>query len=356
MNDIRLLATFEVETTRNAPRSLDRESCAALAEGLAQDLVRQSELAGQGLLVVGGGLFEPAEILRPGLPAWQALGDFSKNAPFDPEAGGQIMAIGAHQGRLPDARLAPTTSGLDGQLLALPVLLRCTESVFSVLSEQLESNLFESGGLHPPTRAAFSQGTGLDTGHGQLMTLTDLIALTHVQMDTAGLGAFWPVIEHGLIEPGSDQRFDLPGPLDVHWSGERQDVHIEFQTFNDFDDDLSTYAVWTRAFRSLSALLTAHGIRTEVQTRHTLDLDRRALVESAGPSALPSGLTEQVHEDCGLLCWTLIEDGRCFHLYPLDANGVELLLGDFKARGLEAVRPGSGVQLAADKQTLEGAH
>jgi hypothetical protein len=356
VNDIRLVASFEIESSTRVRRVLSRTECEALADTLAQDLIRQAEGAGSGLLVVGGGLFEPAELLRPGFPAWQALSDLSRNAFLSPGGEGSVMAIGAHQGRLPDARLSPVDGALSGQLLALPMVLRCADDDSDRLSEQFESTLFEKGGLHPPTRAAFAQATGLDTGHGQLMTLNDLIALTHVQMDTAGLGAFWPVVEQVLVQSEASAQFDLPGPLEARWCPRSGAVRVRFRTFDDFAGTIDDYALWTRAYRSLSALLSLHGIDRQVESDHTLDADRHALLESTGTTEAGAGLTEQVHSDCGLLCWTLIEDRKQFNLYPLDAAGLSLLRKDFAARGLDARRPSRGVEIDPDSNTLRSAH
>lgn len=353
MNDIRLVATFEVEYNTTARCVLSRSECETLADALAQDLARQVEEAGSGLLVVGGGLFAPAEILRPGFPAFQALSNLSKNVLQSPGTEGSVMAIGAHDDRLPDSRLAPRKSEPNGQLLVLPIVLRCDDDRSAQLVEQFESILFEQGGLHPPTRAAFSQATGLDTGHGQLMTLNDLIALTHVQMDTAGLGAFWPVVEHVLIQSDQSAPFDLPGSLKVQWCSDAQTVKTQFETFDDFAGGIDEYSLWTRAYRSLSALLSLHAIELQIETAHTLDVTRHALLESTGASQGRTGLTEQVHRECGLLCWTLIEDQQQFNLYPLDTEGMTLLRQDFSARGLDARRPPQGVAIDSGSNTLK---
>lgn len=357
MNDIRLVATFEVEAGAQGQRVIGRRDCEPLADALAQDLLRQVDGAGSGLLVIAGALFEPAELLRPGFPAWQALDGLSKNALQSPGMADGVMAIGAHQGQMPDDRLMPE-SAAGGQLLALPLLLRCADDV-TALNDQLESVLFEKGGLHPPSRAAFSEAAGLDTGHGQLMTLNDLIAMTHVQMDTAGLGPFWPVVEHVLVQPGDAQGFDLPGPLHARWNSEAKALEADFLTFDDYQDQaqdgIDGYALWTRAFRSLSALLSLHDIAIRIASRHTLDESRRALIESTGATKHASGLTEHVHPDCGLLCWTLVDDGTQFNLYPVDSEGIGLLQQDFAARGLSAVRPRKGVQLDDEGQGLRPA-
>jgi hypothetical protein len=353
VNDIRLVATFEVDAQPNAVRILSRQDCGALAEALARDLVRLAEPASDGMLVVGGVLLEPGELLRPGLPCWQALSDLSRSAARSPDQGGQILAIGAHQGRLPDERLMPPSDRIHGQLLALPVLLLGPDALIEQLEQSLEAELFERGGLHPPSRAAFSQASGLDTGHGQWMTLNDFIALTHVQMDTVGLGAFWPVVEHALLRPGESATFDLPGALEAEWTADPAEVRIRFRTFNDQAGPIEDYALWTRAFRSLSALLSVHGMKARIVSDHTVDTDRHALVEATGPCTFGPGVTEQNHPDCGLLCWTLVEDERQYHLYPLDSEGLVHLQQDFRQRGFEPRRPAGGIQLSSDRQSLQ---
>jgi hypothetical protein len=353
VNDIRLVATFEVEAQANAQRILSRQDCGTLADALAEDLVRLAGRASEGMLVVGGGLLEPGELLRADLPCWQALSELSRSAAQSPDHGGQILAIGAHQGRLPDARLAPAGNRIHGQLLALPILLRGPDALIGELEATLEADLFERGGLHPPSRAAFSQATGLDTGHGQWMTLNDFIALTHVQMDTAGLGAFWPVIEHTLLQPEESAEFELPGQLRADWNADEGEVRIQFRTFDDQGGSLEDYALWTQAFRSLSALLSVHGMVARIISGHTVDSNRQALVEAAGPCSLPPGVTEQTHPDCGLLCWTLVEDEHQYHLYPLNSEGLVRLQQDFRQRGFEPRRPPEGIQLSSDRQSLE---
>ncbi len=350
MHDIRLVASFEISPASQISRLIERSACERLAEALAEDLARQAEAASDGLLVVSGSLFEPGELLRPGLPAWSALSDLARPVARQPSQAGQLLAIGAHQGRLPDRRLVPPDQAIGGQLLILPILLQLEAPLMNQLSDHLEQVLFERGGLHPPARASLAEATGLEVGHGQLMTLSDLIALVHVQMDTAGLGGFWPVVEHALIDPDQDRAFDLPASLQATWQAAAQRVLVDFESFDRWAGSLEDYALWTRAFRSLAALLAVHGMKTEIRSALTLDDQRHCLVESAGSSEQLAGLTEQVHPDCGLLCWTLIEDGRRYNLYPVDSAGITLVQRDFQQRGLSARRPPEGVQLDADGQ------
>ncbi|AKS41356.1 hypothetical protein [Wenzhouxiangella marina] len=352
MHHIRLVASFEIRGEAPQHRQLERGDCERLASALAEDLARDRQLPEEALLVVGGALFEPAELLQPGMPTWQALEDLSRNVARDPGRGGQILAIGAHQGRMPDQGLTPPAAPPQGQLLALPILLSVPEADGPGLSSTLEAELFEQGGIHPPALALLFESVGLDSAHGQLMTLDDLIALAHVQMDTAGLGAFWPVVEHGLIQPDADQDFELPAGLKASWPAGLQAVRIGFISYDDFSGSLEDYALWTRAYRSLCALLDVHGVRSETESTLTLDPERHCLVESRGPVESADGLTEQVHADCGLLCWTLVEDHRQYNLYPIDSEGFALLQSDFQQRGLRARRPERGIRLDASGERL----
>ncbi len=343
MHDIRLVAGFEVKTGPIGQRILNKVDCQALGDALAEDLARVASDAGRGTLVIVGSLFEPGELLRPGFPAWQALEDLFRPLSRESQSGGQIMAIGAHDKRFPDARLCPPANPPAGQFLALPLTLISDRDTPGNLTERLERDLFERGGIHPPAQSILANTTGLEIVHGQLMTLNDLIALQHVQMDTAGLGPFWPVVELALVEPLKDHEFDLPGSLTAHWEAGKHLVEIDFVTFDQFDGDVDSYALWTRAFRSLSTLLELHAMPVKINSALTHDRERQCLVESVGPIRCNNGLTEQIHADCGLLAWTLVEDQRQFNLYPLTSDGFGLLKNDFKQRGLYPRRSNTGL-------------
>jgi len=352
LHDIRLVASFEVNPEPLDTRMLGRADSEALGAALAEDLARVASDAGDGLLIIAGGLFEPGELLRPGFPAWQAIDDLVRPMSRERMAGGQIMAIGAHEGRFPDSRLRPPDDIPAGRFLALPLTLALADGDPNGLVERLEQDLFERGGIHPPARAVLARATGLDSVHGQLMTLNDLIALQHVQMDTAGLGPFWPVVEHALVNPQNDHSFDLPGSLSTRWDAEHQRVQIDFTTFDESDGDVDDYALWMRAFRSLIALLELHAMKTAFQTGLTLDQERQCLVESVGSVSMANCLTEQVHPDCGLLAWTLVEDGRQFNLYPLSSAGFALLKNDFKQRGLRPRQSKAGLTTGLNDHRL----
>lgn len=337
LHHIRLLAGFEIQPGSGGQRQLDRAACEKLAANLAADLARVEPEASSAMLVVAGSLLEPAELLRPGWPAWQALGDLARPVIRDHGANGQLLAIGAHGGRLPDARLRSPQQPPAGQFLAIPILL-ISEDNLDRLRSRLEEKLFESGGIHPPAKATLAGATSINFVHGQLLTLNDLIALEHVQMDTAGLGAFWPVVEHILLAPDDAVEFDLPASLQARWQREANAVSLNFQSLDQMGATADDYALWVRAFRSLGVLLSAYGIAWQVESELRLDEGGGFVIESGGPCDAGDGLTEHSHPDCGLIAWTRVENGQQANLYPLSSPGMHALAAQFSELGLKPLR------------------
>lgn len=355
LHHIRLAAGFETESAPTQRRFLDRNECEQLTTALAADLARVIDNIDQCLLVAGGSLLEPGELLQPGLPAWQALQDLARPALRDPAGGGQILAIGAHGGRLPDRRLQPPEGPAEGQFMALPMLLACPANMAPALESSLEATLFERGSVHPPARALLATACGLKTVHGQLLTANDLIALQHVQMDTAGLGAFWAVIEHALTAGAEECEFPLPGQLQARWRAGASTLEIDFVSFDKHPGSPAEYALWVRAFRSLITLADSHGLPRQINSELVHDSDLDCLVESRGRCGQTSGLTEHVHPDCGLIAWTRVEDSHQFNLYPLSGRSLQLVADDTAARRLPRHRDPAGICYDADTHQLRPA-
>ncbi len=339
---IRLLASFEIEPGAAVQRCLERADCQTIAAALAADIARVVGDTAPMTLVVGGGLLEPSELLRPEFPAWRALAELAEPAIRQSGLPALIMGIGAHQGRLPDRRLAPPDASAQGHLLALPMLL-VTTGDGAELAAKLEAELFERGGIAPPARALLAEHAALASAHGQLLTLADLIALQHVQMDTAGLGPFWPLVETALLAEPDPQSVRLPADVAAAWDPEALCWSVSFLSFDEAQQPLEDYVLRLRALRSLTTLLDHHGVPWRADSSLTLDASRDCLVESVGPSRQPASVTEHVHSSCGLVAWTLIDDGRQINLYPLSGRSVRHLRSDFEARGLVVRRSPDGV-------------
>lgn len=343
MNDklhhIRLVAGLEIDPGSLSRRVLTRRQADELAAHLSADLARVVPEVRESMLVVGGSLLEPTELIRPGYPVWQALEELTANSLREGEFQPQIMAIGAFSNRMPHSALQPPAGSPQGQFIALPLLLVCQAEGAEAIESALEDELFERGSMDPPARAVLSQSVGMESIHGQLLTLADLVALQHVQLDSAGLGAFWPAIEHVLLESHKSIALDLPANLDASWNAVDQIFDIRFESFNQADGRIEDYALWLRALRTLTALLEAHGVAWRAVPVEPVVLDRegRMMIEAAGSTDHPDCLTVHNHPDLGLVCWSVVEDGRLMHLYPLNPAAAGAIERDLAARGLPRV-------------------
>ncbi|MGY6588691.1 MAG: hypothetical protein ACXIUB_10465 [Wenzhouxiangella sp.] len=336
---IRLLAGFELEPRPGMTRRLDRELSQALAQALARDLSRVCPEAERGMLVLGGSLLEPAELLRPGDPAWTALGDLARPVIRERGFQSQILAIGSHRGQILDRRLAGDQEEPQGAFLALPILLIVDAADAEEINRALEATLFEKGSIDPPARALLGEQAGINTVHGQLLTRNDLLAIQHVQMDTAGLGGFWPLVENVLIDASNDHELTLPGDLIARWEASEQSVSLPFSTFDEAGLGLDDYAQQLAAFRAVQSLLALHGIAwscRDAQSGAARPADQ--LRETGRSETADDGVTIQLHPACGLVAWTVSRAGQLEHWYPLSPTGFEQLQQDIEALGLPVHR------------------
>ncbi len=345
---IPIVAGFEIIPSPDYQPTLDKSAAEAMAHALAADLARQLPPDLETLLVVGGLVVEPNQLLRPHFGTWLALDQLAKPVIRDQGLHSGVLAIGAHQGQLPDERLQPTQYTLMGQFVCIPMLLVVDADQGSAVEAKLEASLFESGSINPPARALLAQHAKLESIHGQLLTRNDLLALQRVQLDSAGLGGFWDVIEAVLLSPDQDQSIPLPAKLQAHWQANAGYLQIEFLTFSQWvkrdgqqaSDWALGYGRWLRAYRTTQALVENHGIDWQVKLTHpaTLDDRRACVIESSAlnhtdRSSL-AGLTEHMDPGLGLVAWTLIEDDRMIHLYPIQAQAIGALQRDFFERGI----------------------
>ena len=334
LHHIRLLAGLEIEPGGQPLRMLSRDDASELAGHLATDLARVLPEAENTLLMASACLFEPNELLQPDFPAWQALEELAANMHRQSGFRPQVVAFGAHGGRMPHAALQPPPAPPQGQFIALPLLLVCSSDSAASIESKLEAELFESGSIDPPARSLLHSAAGLESVHGQLLTVNDLIALQHVQLDSVGLGGFWPVIEQVLLAGGTPQDFELPAGLEVFWQPDGKCLDIRFVTFDQSELSPDEYCLWMRAFRTLTALLDAHGIDWRPQSEDPVAWDehQQMMIETSGPSGHKDGLTVHHHPHLGLVAWTVVEEGRLMHLYPLRPDAADQIERELAAR------------------------
>jgi hypothetical protein len=323
---IRLVAGIEVRPPGPEARfTLERERAARIGAHIGADLADCVEAVTGGHLAIGPALLEPGQVLAPEPRApWRAL---ARAARLDrPQAPG-MTSIGAHHGRLPDPALGPDPAPPTGQFLCLPLLLRVEQDRAALLAA-LEQRLFDSGGLRPPAMGELASATGLEPVHGQLMTLTDLMALVKMQLAGAGLDPFWPPIEHMLLLPEQPAEIELPAGLQTQWRPEQGLLAISLSVDDAGEVAAEAPRLWWRAFRQQTALLDQHRIEWRVEAGSSglrIDPAMRWAEADGGASNEPDGLVPEPDPELGLIGFRRVHRGRCYRYYPLRPDGIGAL-------------------------------
>ncbi len=321
-NPIRLVAGIELRPP--SPRAhfvLEREHAERVGGAIGDDLARCVPAVTGARLVTGPALLEPGQVLSPDHAPWKAMAVVA-GLDRDPEAG--LTTLGAAGGRLSHDALGPFRAVPDGLFVCLPMLVLAPACDRESLDTALERELFDKGGLHPPSLAALAETTGLEPVHGQLMTLTDLAALVKMQLAGAGLDPFWPPVEHALLAPGEAATLDLPAGLKADWSAEGRGWELALRLPSDPPSDED--ALWLRAFRQTTVLLETHLIpwrATVADPAAVLDADNRWVRIDRGPDDGPDRVDPIDHPDVGLVGFEAVAAGRRSLALPLVADAID---------------------------------
>ena len=299
---------------------LERDGGDALAAAIARDLQRLLPGIEHARLLLGTGLLDAAEILRPGFAAHAALAELGLRLP---RGHGAVVAIGAHHGRMPAAALAPGTEFAGAPMRYLPLLIEAEAGHADALGTRLEQVLANEGEASAECADVLMRGYGLRLQHARYMSLTDLLALTCVQYEHAGFAAHWPLLEAALLTPARREQATSPRGARWQWTG----AHVALETPRAFiartrppaDARVHAYAAAVFELRQAAALFHAHG------------LPPGALDDAPGVQFSPAGVLETLRAP----------DARAASaLHACTAPGlgiVALLLGDSDARDIEVL-------------------
>lgn len=195
-----------------------------LGERIAADLAGFQSEAASLELALAGAHYDPVEALRPGWPLHRELDQLATRAPgrdaMRGGGGGRIIAFGAHDGRLPDA-LAPDPGQVGGPLRILPFVLAGDDAIAARVGDAFERDLVETGMAGAATALLAQELFGLQVEHARYLTLHDLLAMTALQYEHAGLAPLWPLLEAALLAPDAEEWLDAPPePLAHYHDGE----------------------------------------------------------------------------------------------------------------------------------------
>jgi hypothetical protein len=217
-----VLAALALELTPGSPVARDRlpqDVAGQLAMRVAMDLSGFHDEAASLDLVLVGAHYDPVELLRPGWPLHHELGQLAARAPRDAVAGGasRVIAFGAHDDRLPGA-LAPSPDHTGGPLRLLPFLLEGDPAVAGRVRDAFELDLVETGMAGAETALLAQDLFGVRVEHARYLTLHDLLAMTALQYEHAGLAPLWPLLEAALLAPAREAWLDAPGEPLAHYA------------------------------------------------------------------------------------------------------------------------------------------
>ena len=261
--------------------ALSSAAAGEVAALLGRDLAKlvQTELdCDLGLLAVH---VDPAEVLRPGWPVHAALEDLLQRMPGE-RMGPRTIGFGADaQGELPEPlRADPDCAG--GALRVMPFVLR-GEAVTEV-ANVLEAELFDHGMASADLALALQAGIGGRIEHMRYQSLHDLLAMTAMQYQHAGLEALWTLLDAALLAPETACMIDQPPePMACYADGEVRIGMLDAASWqqrnaageSDRDRLAQGYHQFEMRQRQYAAVLRAHGV--PVQFVHCPEADPRHL-------------------------------------------------------------------------------
>ena len=237
-----------------------------VAELLGRDLVALAPAAAGCDLALLGAHFDPAEALRPGWPVHRRVQELLQRAPGRGQ-GARAIGFGADAaGEVPlPLHCDPALAG--GGLRVLPFVLQGEgiEAVATVLEAKLLDRGMASAGL----ALALQDGLGASIEHARLLSLHDLLAMTALQYENAGLAPLWTLLEAALLEPDAEAWLDrAPEPLARYGDGEVRIALMDPVAWHARNAPAEAdaarlergFALFQARQRQFAAVLGAHGI------------------------------------------------------------------------------------------------
>lgn len=237
-----------------------------VAELLGRDLVALAPAAAGCDLALLGAHFDPAEALRPGWPVHRRVQELLQRAPGRGQ-GARAIGFGADAaGEVPlPLHCDPALAG--GGLRVLPFVLQGEgiEAVAAVLEAELLDRGMASAGL----ALALQDGLGASIEHARLLSLHDLLAMTALQYENAGLAPLWTLLEAALLAPDAEAWLDrAPEPLARYGDGEVRIALMDPVAWHARNAPAEAdaarlergFALFQARQRQFAAVLGAHGI------------------------------------------------------------------------------------------------
>ena len=137
------------------------------------------------------------------------------------------------------------------------------------VGDAFERDLVETGMAGAATALLAQELFGLQVEHARYLTLHDLLAMTALQYEHAGLAPLWPLLEAALLAPDAEEWLDAPPePLAHYRDGEARIAlfspsawHARYAPGEDDDAKLARgFDHFQARQRQFAAVLGAHGV------------------------------------------------------------------------------------------------
>ena len=243
---------------RAAALRLGLESASYLADHVALDLQRLAPGVQSVGVALSAALYDQAQLLRPGFPVYADLERLYRADAGEREDVPHIVAFGTSADRMASQTLEPDPRLVGGPLLFIPIALVEHAVPLAPLLRYLDEELENTGLADARTALYLAEAFSLPVEHARYLTRTDLCALCAVQLEHAGLGAAWSLIEAALFGPGDETITTLAGQR-VDFTAGR--VTLPTPRYVDYASDADASLLDAlREVRQYAALLDAHGI------------------------------------------------------------------------------------------------
>lgn len=328
-------------------------------------------------LSMAGALFDQTQVLRPGLGVYTALETLQQSSNPGSDFQARLLSIGASEGQMPLQALQPFGEIPLGLLQILPILMTGPAEYVEQLATEMEHRFLEQGQVSAHSAKSLESQFQVSVNHARFMTITDLNALLHLQLEQYGFLPLWELLDAAMNPPSAPLEVITASGIKFKWQDDA--VHGFFESFDWWaqygsgaevpagDQNLQiAYADWTREYRRYLTMLIAHGVRT---SQHLPGLDDAELTDSflleestRTPGESDSSVTTHSSDDLGTIAVTVVSGSRQMNFYPLQASGLNDLHQFIREQGFggDIAYPGrlnydeNARQLIAEPATQSG--
>ena len=339
----RIMVAIETDATRyhgehaRRPRLLSRSEAEQMLAHLSTDLSEQFPQIRSCSLAMAGALFDQTQLLRPGYPVYASLESLSATGSGGSAFQAGLISFGADSGQMPNSDLQPSDAIPLGLLQTLPLLLFGEKGLVETLSDQMEHKFLDSGQLSAHAAKAVEANFSVAVNHARFMTLTDLNAMLHLQLEHFGFLPLWQLLDAAINTPDESLSVTGTGGQEFRWTGNA--VRCSFETFDYWstrgagkaraaDGQLLAqgYSDWTREYRQYLTTLAAHDVNLEqvLADEPGQVLKGNFQVETSAYQLRREAaqVTEHSSGDLGTVAVTVVGENGQLNYYPLAPSGL----------------------------------